>query len=562
MNYLNQQLWPTAISENKAITIMGDSTGKPYFVLAIDRLSDLNFVSPASGGTQQFPRYRYTAEGERIDNITDWGLKQFRAHYAKAGTSPSPLAGEGGASAPDEGFSAEAANLSGEAAFASESPSSGPSGHLLPRGEKGNAPDRYTSDGERIDNTTDWGLKQFRAHYAKAGAFPSPHSPSIDGRSIERPMAGEGGASAPDEGFSAEELAPSSGPSGHLLPQGEKEVARRAKILDFAKSMRQQATEAEAALWHILRARRFSGFKFRRQAPIGGYIADFVCFAEKLIVEADGSQHAESARDEKRDAWFAEQGFRVRRFWNAEIIQQREMVGDTLWHDLAGASSPSPLAGEGGASAPDEGFGGEGVNPSSGPSRHLLPQEEKEKARPITKDAIFHYVYGVLHDPVYREKYAINLKRDFPRLPFYPDFWQWAEWGERLMALHIGYESVEPWPIFRADEPDEKARAAGVSPKPILKSDRDSGTIRIDSETTLSGIPPKAFDYRLGNRSGLDWILDQHKEKTPKDPTIREKFNTYRFKDYKEKVIDLIARVTRVSVETMEIVESMKKAVR
>lgn len=182
--------------------------------------------------------------------------------------------------------------------------------------------------------------------------------------------------------------------------------------------------------------------------------------------------------------------------------------------------------------------------------------------RPITKDAIFHYVYAVLHDPVYRSTYALNLKRDFPRVPFYPDFWAWAAWGEALMALHIGYEAVEPWPIKRIDVPDEKARAAGVKPKPILKSLKEDGTIRIDSETTLTGIPPVAFTYLLGNRSGLDWILDQYKEKTPKDPTIREKFNTYRFADYKEKVIDLIARVTRVSVETMAIVDAMKAAKR
>ena len=97
------------------------------------------------------------------------------------------------------------------------------------------------------------------------------------------------------------------------------------------------------------------------------------------------------------------------------------------------------------------------------------------------------------------------------------------------MALHIGYETVEPWPIARLDTPDERARAAGLAPKAILKSDRETGTIRIDSETTLTGIPPKAFDYRLGTRSGLDWSLDQHKEKTPKDPTIRERFNTSRF---------------------------------
>lgn len=182
------------------------------------------------------------------------------------------------------------------------------------------------------------------------------------------------------------------------------------------------------------------------------------------------------------------------------------------------------------------------------------------RKRPITKDAIFHYVYGVLHDPVYRETYAINLKRDFPRVPFYPDFWQWVEWGERLMDLHIKYESVEPWPLERVDVPDEKARDAGVAPKTILKADTDNGIIRLDAETTLSGVPKAAWDYRLGNRSALHWILDQYKEKTPRDPTIREKFNTYRFADYKEQVADLLMRVTRVSVETVAIVEAMRTA--
>jgi len=84
----------------------------------------------------------------------------------------------------------------------------------------------------------------------------------------------------------------------------------------------------------------------------------------------------------------------------------------------------------------------------------------------------------------------------------------------------------------------------------------------IDSETTLTGIPAAACTYRLGNRSALDWVLDQHKERKPRAPTIREKFDTYRFADHKEKVIDLLARVTRVSVETQRIVEAMKTAVR
>ena len=130
------------------------------------------------------------------------------------------------------------------------------------------------------------------------------------------------------------------------------------------------------------------------------------------------------------------------------------------------------------------------------------------------------------------------------------------------MALHIGYEAVEPWPLARTDEPDAKARAAGLSPKALLRADPAAGSITLDTETTLRGIPPEAWTYKLGNRCAIDWVLDQYKEKKPRDPTIREKFDTYRFADYKEKVADLLARVTRVSVETVRIVGEMKAAAR
>jgi predicted helicase len=190
---------------------------------------------------------------------------------------------------------------------------------------------------------------------------------------------------------------------------------------------------------------------------------------------------------------------------------------------------------------------------------HYQPGRAKSK-RAITKEAIFHYVYAVLHDPVYREKYAQNLKREFPRIPFYADFWQWADWGKYLMDLHIGYEQVDPFALKRVDQIDDKSRKAGVAPKAMLKADKETGSIVLDSETTLSGIPREAWTYTLGNRSALEWILDQYKEKKPKDPTIREKFDAYRFADYKEKVIDLLMRVTTVSVRTVDIVRSMKTA--
>ncbi len=179
----------------------------------------------------------------------------------------------------------------------------------------------------------------------------------------------------------------------------------------------------------------------------------------------------------------------------------------------------------------------------------------------VTKDGIFAYCYSVLHDPVYREKYALNLKREFPRIPFYPDFAQWVAWGETLLELHIDYEKVEPWPLERVDKPHPK-RAEGSHPKPKLKSvlaeGAETGTVVVDEDTQLRGIPAAAWNYRLGNRSAIDWVLDQHKEKKPRDPTIREKFNTYRFADYKESMIDLLARVVRVSVETVAITEEMQ----
>lgn len=175
----------------------------------------------------------------------------------------------------------------------------------------------------------------------------------------------------------------------------------------------------------------------------------------------------------------------------------------------------------------------------------------------ITKDAIFAYCYAVLHDPLYREKYALNLKREFPRIPFYPDFDVWVDWGEALLKLHIDYEKVKPAKLTRVDTPAPK-RADGTYPKPKLKSDAGTGNVVIDEDTQLTGVPLQAWQYRLGNRSAIDWVLDQHKEKTPRDPTIREKFNSYRFADYKESCIDLLGKVVKVSVETVAITDAMR----
>ena len=112
--------------------------------------------------------------------------------------------------------------------------------------------------------------------------------------------------------------------------------------------------------------------------------------------------------------------------------------------------------------------------------------------------------------------------------------------------------SSPPNPILWSE-----STSRGMQRRCILKPDKERGSIALDDKTTLAGVPPDAWRYQLGSRSALEWVLDQYKEKKPRDPTIAEKFNTYRFADYKERVIDLLKRVCTVSVRTMEIVDGM-----
>ncbi len=140
---------------------------------------------------------------------------------------------------------------------------------------------------------------------------------------LPSPLVGEGGASrseATGEGF--EPQAP------HHRP-----VAKR--IRKFATTMRREPTDAEAAMWRLLRDRRLSTSKFRRQVPFRNYILDFVCFEQQLIVEIDGSQHADSARDAARDAALMAEGFRIARYWNNDVLQRPKSVLEDILSKLA-----------------------------------------------------------------------------------------------------------------------------------------------------------------------------------------------------------------------------------
>ena len=168
----------------------------------------------------------------------------------------------------------------------------------------------------------------------------------------------------------------------------------------------------------------------------------------------------------------------------------------------------------------------------------------------ITAEDIFAYTYAVLHDPKYRETYAVDLVQEFPRLFLHDEFHEWKRLGQELLDLHIGYESATPWILNRVEQQKPPSN-------PCLRADKERGTIALDNQTTLTGIPDSAWEYRLGSRSALERVLDQYKESVPKDPTIGERFNTYRFADHKEHVIDLLKRVCTVSVKTVRIVNQL-----
>ena len=142
----------------------------------------------------------------------------------------------------------------------------------------------------------------------------------------------------------------------------------------------------------------------------------------------------------------------------------------------------------------------------------------------ISAEDVFAYTYAMLHDPAYRQRYEIDLRREFPRVYFQEDFAWWAQQGRELLDLHVRFETAEPWPLERRDKAGAEPRRA------ILRADQEKGIIHLDDRTALAGVPPEAWEYRLGSRSALEWVLDQYKERKPRDPTIAERFNTYRFR--------------------------------
>ena len=166
----------------------------------------------------------------------------------------------------------------------------------------------------------------------------------------------------------------------------------------------------------------------------------------------------------------------------------------------------------------------------------------------ISKWDIFHYTYGLLHHPEYRTRYAANLKRELPRIPMAPDFKRYAEIGAALMTLHIEYEQQAEFPLERT----ETGKLDWRVEKMTLSKDKTQ--LKYNGFLTLSGIPAEVYEYRLGNRNALEWVVDQYRVSTDTRSGI---VNDPNREDDPEYIVRLIGQVVTVSVETVRLVKEL-----
>jgi len=190
-----------------------------------------------------------------------------------------------------------------------------------------------------------------------------------------------------------------------------------------------------------------------------------------------------------------------------------------------------------------------------------LEQFRKHYADPaISKWDIFYYVYGLLHHPGYRERYALDLKRNLPRIPFAPAFRPYAESGEKLAEQHLNYESADRYELdWQTVRSPVNYRVEKMLPKGKVDAADGSykvySTLKYNDSLSLHGIPERAFAYRLGNRSALDWVVDQYRVKTDKRSGITHDPNGASADE--QYILKLIERVITVSLRTMDIVDAL-----
>ena len=183
----------------------------------------------------------------------------------------------------------------------------------------------------------------------------------------------------------------------------------------------------------------------------------------------------------------------------------------------------------------------------------------------ISKEDLFYYVYGLLHSPDYRERYADNLSKELPRIPRVKtaaDFWAFSQAGRQLAELHLNYETVEPYPAtITGDSGNLTPAQLRVEKMKYGKKgkDKDLSTIHYNTHITVSGIPLEAYDYVVNGKSAIDWVMERQCVKTDKDSGIVNDANDWAVETMHNPryPLELLLRVVTVSLKTNEIVKSL-----
>ncbi|HEY1216579.1 MAG TPA: type ISP restriction/modification enzyme, partial [Bryobacteraceae bacterium] len=173
----------------------------------------------------------------------------------------------------------------------------------------------------------------------------------------------------------------------------------------------------------------------------------------------------------------------------------------------------------------------------------------------ITKEQLFSYTYAILHHPAFRNHFAENLRSGIPRIPLAKDFRTCVGIGERLIDLHVNYENAERFDLAWVESQDVPLTTK-VKSRMVL--DKDAGTIVVNDSLTLEGIPKDAFEYVLGTRAALEWVVDQYRCEEDAEGNMTSDCNDPEDDAY---VVNLIERVTTVSIETMSLIAALPQDV-
>ncbi|NQV17318.1 MAG: N-6 DNA methylase [Armatimonadetes bacterium] len=174
------------------------------------------------------------------------------------------------------------------------------------------------------------------------------------------------------------------------------------------------------------------------------------------------------------------------------------------------------------------------------------------QAADITKWDIFYYIYAALHNTDYREKYSANLKRELPRIPFYENFQALSEFGKQLSEIHLNYENADEYTLEMIETPDTKLDWNVIK----MRLSKDKTELKYNDFLTLNCIPEEVYQYKLGNRSALHWIIDQYRIKTDKVSGITHNPNNH---DDQQYIVRLIKKIVTVSLESVRIVGEIDK---